>query len=432
MQTHAIESMQQNKKHIAIGILICTVGALFYCYEFLLRILPGALQGELSQAFGHISATAFGQLAAFYYFAYSPMQLPVGMLIDHYGPRRLLIFACFCCTLGSWMFSITSSIFIASCGRFLVGFGSSFAFVGALTLTMHWLPRKFFSLVVGLVTTLGMLGLVYGEVKITDIAVSLGLYSILNATIIGGLLLTLLIFIVVRDNPEKHIVPRYTATEFFTNVWAVLISPKVWLIGFIGACLYTSLSVFGELWGKIYLEQAHHLTKVEAARAIATMFLGWAIGAPLVGYLSDKSGKRVLPLALASSIALVCISLILYSSSLSYVWLNILLLLYGISSGTEIIVFVMGKESSGAQLSGTVFAAINMIVTLGGVIFQPLVGKILDSFGDSIIIAGEHIYTVRDYQFALSILPISLLAVIILTFFIKDPKSTSLSVKNSS
>ena len=164
--------MQNNnlisKKQMIYGSIICFVAALFYCYEFILRIIPGALQTELSTALGHISATTFGQISALYYFAYSPMQMPVGMLMDRFGPRRLLTFACICCTLGSWMFTLTSSIFLVCSGRFLVGFGSSFAFVGVLSLALHWLPKRYFSLVVGLITTLGMLGLMYGEVKITE------------------------------------------------------------------------------------------------------------------------------------------------------------------------------------------------------------------------------------------------------------------------
>ncbi|KTD52501.1 hypothetical protein Lqui_0202 [Legionella quinlivanii] len=422
MRIQMIESI--SRRQALLGILICTVGAFFYCYEFVLRIIPGALQSELSAAFGHISATTFGQLSAFYYFAYSPMQLPVGMLMDRYGPRRLLTFACLCCTLGSWMFTNTSSMLVAGSGRFLVGFGSSFAFVGVLSLALRWLPRRYFSLVAGLITTLGMLGLVYGEVKITDMAVSLGLMHVLWMMIIIGGVLSVITFLVVRDGPQGHIANKQPWPEFFANVWHVLSSPQVWLIGFVGACLYTSLSVFGELWGKTYLEQAHHLTKVQAARTVSAMFLGWAVGAPIAGYFSDISGRRVFPLVAGAILSLICISIVLYYPGLSYTTLNILLFLYGVFSATEIIVFIMGKENSGAKLSGTVFAAVNMIVTLGGVVFQPLVGKLLDTFGDSHVVAGEHIYSIVDYQLALSVLPLSLLMVMILAFFMKDFRST--------
>ena len=309
---------------------------------------------------------------------------------------------------------------IAGSGRFLVGFGSSFAFVGVLSLALQWLPRRYFSLVAGLITTLGMLGLVYGEVKITELAGTMGLQYVLSMMVVIGLILTALIFLLVRDGPGGHLTKSQPLPDFFRNVIKVLVSPQVWLIGFVGACLYTSLSVFGELWGKTYLEHAHHLTKVEAAKSISCMFLGWAVGAPVAGYLSDLSGRRVFPLVMGAILAFVCICLILYYPGLSYTALNILLFLYGVFSGTELIVFIMAKENSGAQLSGTVFAATNMIVTLGGVIFQPLVGKLLDTFGDSGLVNGEHIYTVIDYQVALSILPISLLLVTIAAFFLKD------------
>src|SRR5690606_15971966 len=116
---------------------------------------------------------------------------------------------------------------------------------------------------------------------------------------------------------------------------------------------------------------------------------------------------------------------------LSFYTLNALLFIYGVFSASEIIVFVMAKENSGARLSGTVFAAVNMIVTLGGVIFQPLVGRLLDMFEDAQLISGQHIYTVVDYQIALSVLPISLLLVMILSFFLKDRRSAEQQAKQA-
>lgn len=417
---HMLIDKTAPKQQMAYGALICFVCAIFYCYEFILRIIPGALQPELSAALGHVSATTFGQISALYYFAYSPMQIPVGMLMDRFGARRLLTFACLSCTLGSWMFTLTSSIYLVGMGRFLVGFGSSFAFVGVLSLTINWLPKKHFSSVVGLVTTLGMLSIVYGEVEITRWSQRIGWEQVLIVIAIIGSLLSVLVFMVVRDGPDGFQKHNQPLPEFFHNVLKVLTLPQIWLIGLVGTCLYTSLSVFGELWGNSYLQQAHHLTKVDAAKTVSAVFLGWAIGAPAAGFLSDKTGKRVFPLVAGAFLAMLCISLVLYCPGLSFWHLNTLLFLYGLFSGAEIIIFIMAKECSGAKLSGTVFAAINMIVTLGGVVFQPLVGKFLDKFGDSSIVQGEHIYSVLDYQIALSILPLSLLLVTILGFFIKD------------
>lgn len=414
-------SLVKKPKQLLLGITICLVAASFYCYEFLLRILPGTLQGELSAAFGHISATTFGQLAALYYFAYSPMQLPVGMLIDRFGPRSLLSLACLCCTVGSYLFMTFASLWVAGTGRFLVGFGSSFAFVGCLALMMQWLPRRYFSLAAGLMTTLGMFGLMYGGVKLTALAGTLPLAQVLMLTVIAGAVLTLLIFWVVRDGPGAiHHTKQHALPIFFRQVGRVLVSKDVWLIGLVAAALYTSLSVFGELWGKSYLEQAHGLTKMQAAKGVSAMFFGWAVGAPLGGYFSDRTGRRTIFLVMGAFFALLCICAVLYLSNLSYMTLMVLLFLYGVFSGTEIIAFVMAKETSGAALSGTVFAAINMIVTLGGVVFQPLVGWLLDFSANTTDATGALVYQVSDYQRALLVLPLSLVGVIIIGFFLKD------------
>lgn len=408
------------RKQILLGSLICVIGALFYCYEFILRIVPGVLQNELIQAFGHISASTFGQIAALYYFAYSPMQLPVGMLMDRFGPRRLLSLACLCCTIGSLMFTYSSSLLIAGSGRFLVGFGSAFAFVGVLSSAVNWLPPRFFSLVAGLMTTLGMFGLIYGEVKITALVNTMSLSSILMLLVFIGVILTLFIFMVIRDRPQG-VEPKHDVLKLFIkNVGLVLISPQVWLIGFVGACLYTSLSVFGELWGKSYLELAHHLTQAEAAKTISMMFLGWGLGAPLSGYISDHTGRRVAPLFIGGLFSLLCISIVLYVPGLSYASLNTAVFLYGLFSSVEIIVFIMGKENSGALLSGTVFAVVNMIVTLGGVVFQPLVGTFLDLSSQGKMLNHQHVYSIHDYQVALSVIPISLILSLIVTAFLKD------------
>lgn len=413
---------EASSSHLWYGLLICTVAAFFYCYEFVLRIVPGILQGELSIRFGHISAAMFGQVAALYYFAYSPMQLPVGMLMDRFGPRRLLTIACACCCLGSYLFSFNASLGLIGLGRFLVGFGSSFAFVGVLTLATMWLPKELFSLFAGLMTTMGMLGNVYAEMKITHMTAQVGIDAVLWGSVIIGCLLTLVIFLVVRNNQtymQKH---QISLKSFFKEVLLVLSSVKVWLVGFIGACLYTSLSVFGELWGQTYLEQAHHLSKLQSAHSMSMLFIGWAIGAPLTGYISDKCANRIIPLMVGAVGGLISIYLVMYMQNLPYWVLNTLILSYGIFCSTEIIVFVMAKEVSGSNITGTVFAVTNMIVTLFGAILQPLVGWILDIAGHPSLVDGHYFYQVADYQKALAVLPLSLVFVMFLCFILKQSK----------
>lgn len=408
------KTTSKKNKHLVYGLGICTLAALFYCYEFILRIIPGILHTELSLRFGHISAAMFGQIAALYYFAYSPMQLPVGMLIDRFGPRRLLTIACACCALGSYLFGYSPSLWLVATGRFLVGFGSSFGFVGVLTLATMWLPSHLFSLFAGLMTTLGMLGNIYAEMKITDMTQTLGITSVLSSTVYLGAILTLVISFCVRDNQTYLKEHKTQLKPFFKEVLIVIKSLKVWVIGIIGACLYTSLSVFGELWGQTYLEHAHHLSKFQSAETMSMLFLGWAIGAPLSGFLSDKFTNRIVPLLIGAIGGFISISTVLYVDSLSFLSIKILILAYGLFTSSEIIIFAMAKEMSGVKISGTVFAVANMIVTLIGAVFQPLVGWILDIFGHRTWVGDHYLYQVQDYQLALILLPASMLVVIVL------------------
>lgn len=409
--------MTKENQKIALGILICAVGALFYCYEFVLRIVPGILQAEISKSFGNLSASAFGQLSALYYFAYSPMQLPVGILMDRFGPRKLLTFACLSCTIGSLMFSYSTSLVIAGSGRFLVGFGSSFAFVGVLSCAISWLPYKYFSLIAGLMTTIGMLGLVFGEIQLTQLAKHASLHDILFMLVIVGFIMTITLFFIIRDKKQTNSLIKTPFSIFLKDVLQVLKTPEIWIIGAIAAFLYTSLSVFGELWGKSYLEISHHLSKSQAANTVSWMFIGWAIGAPIFGYISDKYKNRIIPLLIGAIFSLIFISIILYGKNISYLQLNTLILFYGIFSATEIVAFIMANECIKKAMHGTVFAIINLIVTIGGAIFQPLVGKFLDICSDGETINQIHVYSTKDYRLSLSIIPISLALTIVLLIY---------------
>ena len=107
----------KTNKTSLLGWFICGVGALFYAYEYLLRIAPSAMEDALRLHF-NLTATGFGFLSAVYYYAYVPMQLPVGILMDRYGPRRLLTFACFMCVIGTYLFTDTTSAQVSAIGRF--------------------------------------------------------------------------------------------------------------------------------------------------------------------------------------------------------------------------------------------------------------------------------------------------------------------------
>ncbi|HSW71711.1 MAG TPA: MFS transporter, partial [Gammaproteobacteria bacterium] len=245
--------------------VVCLLGAFFYCYEYLLRTMPGIMEPELRQAF-QLDSTAFGNLMGFYYYAYTPMQFPVGILIDRYGPRRLLILASLICASGSSLFSMQSSLMISQLGRFLVGFGSAFAFVGFLKLATIRLHPKRFALISGLIMTLCMLGVTQGNVLIAFLSTHHGWkQTTLLFAALGFVLAAVMALVMPKNKYEFTSFNGDTSVGDLKMLCKEMVKlskkPIIWANGLVGCLLFLSLSGFAEAWGVSYFEQGRGYSK---------------------------------------------------------------------------------------------------------------------------------------------------------------------------
>ncbi len=397
-------------------------GALFYCYEYFLRIQPSMMSGDLMRTYG-LNAGEFGNLVAFYYYAYTPMQLFVGVLMDRYAPRMLLAFAILCCSIGSLLFASTSHLWVAQVGRFLVGFGSAFAFVGVLKIATIWLPPNRFAIIAGTTTTLGMIGAMVGDNVLAAMVHELGWRATIYASVVSGFVLAFLIWTIIRDakgrGRQKMHYATLTMRQVFTGLLHVLQDRQIWIGGIIGFLLYLSLSMFAELWLVPYLQQARHFSMRDAASATSMVFLGWAIGGPLMGFVSDTISRRRLPLLLGSLFAGMIALMLVYMNSLTHVEIYLLLVFMGIFCSVQNIVFVTARENAPQKFAGSALAFTNLLIMAGGMVFQPLVGFFLDT-GHSTIVKGVTIYSAQTYQHVLIILPIAFFGAMLLTLFLKE------------
>ncbi len=419
------------------SFLICSLAGFFYCYEYLLRIAPNVMLNEMMAAF-HISAAVMGHLAAYYYYAYAPTQLPVGFLIDRFGPKRMLTLASICCTVGSFLFANSLDFGIAAFGRLLVGFGSAFAFIGVLKLSSIWFPSSKFALATGLVISLGTIGVMFGNILISWMVVKIGWQITLQALSTIGIIITPLLWFFIKDDPSRSDsksdskqdknITKPTMRKLWQDTLTLSRSSQLWINAIIGCLLYLPTSVFNELWGYSCLLSLHGMRTSNASFAISMTFLGWAIGAPIMGYLSEKLGRRKIFLQTASILCLILFCIILYLPTLSYHSIDFILFLLGFCSSPQILVLVIAKENYKAEMTATTLAFNNFIIMMGGVIFQPLVGSLLDfKLGDEVLYPMIHqatntacTYSGENYMFALTLLPIALLIAFTLTFFLKS------------
>jgi sugar phosphate permease len=402
--------------------IIVGLGALYYCYEYLLRISPSVMAPDLMRYY-NLSGLEFGSFSAYYYHAYTPMQILVGLLMDRYGPRRLLTFACVLCALGSFMFASGVNLVVADVGRFLVGLGSAFAFVGALKLATIWLPPNRFALVSGVITCLGMVGAMTGDILLRYAVVVMGWKSAVYISAMVGVVLSVILWGIIRDHNPYHEEFHAHTSDFrtlFTGLWTTLKSPQIWLNGLIGLLLYLSLSAFGEIWGIPFLEQAHLLSPVDAASVNSMVFLGWAVGGPFWGWFSDHIESRLMPLRFCTLSALIVICVLIYVPGMPVIGLYALMFIFGFFCSVQILVFAICRESSPLRVAATAIALTNMIVMFGGNVFQPVIGKLLDLRWTGAMAEGARLYSNSAYELALTIIPVSFVIALLVLFLIQE------------
>lgn len=406
--------------------LICGIGMLFYCYNYFLRVSPSVMQSDLMQNL-HITAYQFGNLAAFYYYAYTPMQIPVGMIYDRFGARIVLFIACLVAVLGLAIFIGANDLSVASAGRFLIGLGTAFAYIGVLKVASIWLPPNRFATVAGLTTAFGMVSAIFSDLYLTKFVQLLGYKNALYTALIVGAVLSVFILLFMRNKPRSNVVNIKTVSKPITfedlrrALKIVLLNPQMWLIGLIGCLFYLPASVFLDLWGIPYLKAVYHLTGKQAALIISMTFIGWIIAGPSIGAFSDYIKRRRAPLMVSAVMAAILLSVVFYVPNLSISSLYVIFFFIGIFCGAHPLCFALGKENSPNAISGTAVAVTNTLIMLGGAIFQPIVGKILDWHTTNIGLgSASPVYSSADYTYALSLVPVALIIAIVLTFFLKE------------
>lgn len=414
--------MTRSKKNLYSAWLFWGLAALCFFSEYLARVSPGVMVPELMRDF-NVTALALGSLSAFFYYAYVSMQIPVGVLVDRYGPRRLLSFTTFICGVGCLLFATAKSVYYAELGRLLMGFGAAFAFVSALKLATVWFPAQQFGLLAGLTQALGMLGASVGQAPVSYAVGAFGWrHSVFYMAILFAVL-ALLIAYVVRDKPAGMTLAGHelaTGRNLLAGLRTVITQPQSWLNAIYAGLLYSPTAVIAELWGVSFFSDAYLLTKHQAAFGVGLIFIGWGVGGPAMGWLSDRIGQRRPILISSVLMSLVLLSIIIYSPHLSLWQLFPLLFFYGVFNTGVATAYAVAAEIVPRSIAGTSMAFANMASVIVGAAFQPIIGWLLDHHWNGQLINGIRQYSAADYRSAFYALPICLLIGFVLSYFIKE------------
>ncbi len=398
------------------AMLMWSLATSFVMLQFILQLSTGLLVKPLMEAFG-LSPGLAGALVGSYYLFYVLMQTPVGYLLDRYGLRRLLSIGAFVCALGCLLFVESHTLWVALTGRVLMGFGASVAFVGCLKVIVHWFPERRIALMTALLESVGITCvLIFNEISSHWIA-TIGWRSAVASVAIPLLLLSLCFLIWLREYPEG-VERAPVVIRGMKQLWAVcrkylFPNPLLWLNGLCAGLLFSVVTVFGALWGVPFLMVSHHLSLLIVTSDINVILMGILVGCPVMGWL--VSGGRVSSGRLMSFSALLTGLLLLvfiYVVSMNPWLFRILCFTLGFVASSYVVSFMVSAQAVPKAVQSVSFGFLNTLMVLVVPILQPLLGHLLttlsrqhDGFSKSALLH----YSLQDYQWTLTLLPVLLL-----------------------
>lgn len=401
--------------------MVWGLGCLFYFYECLLQVSPSVMSNELMRDFSVTSQT-LGILSGVYFYSYAAMQLPGGVLMDYFGPHRLLTLATVVCAVSTIAFGMTNNFFMACLARLMIGFGSAFAAVGTMKLAANWFPAQRFALLTGLMVTLGMLGAIGGEAPLALLIEKFGWRH--SMLIMGsiGLVLAVLLIVIAKDTPKKHEShhPSIDEEPLIPSLLTLVKNKQLWLVACYGGLMYMATPVFCGLWGVPFLMNKMMITKTTAANYISLVFIGWAIASPLWGILSNRIGLRKPPMYIGCIGALLCSLSFIFLPINHAIYMEILLFLFGIFSAGFLPAFTVAKELCNKKYVATGLSFMNMMNMIGIAIAQPLIGFILDKLWTGEMNGNVRVYPLEAYHTGLALLPLGMLIALIILPKIKE------------
>lgn len=341
------------------GFFLLSLGVIFYSYEYILRVMPGAMVDNIAD-FQHLGADQISQFSFFYYIGYTLMQIPVGLLLDRFNEKTLMIVACLLCAVGNFLFLQLDIAFIASLGRVLIGIGSSFAFIGVLQIANHRFSKDNFPLATGIIVALAMMSGFVGDQLLIRIFSRLGFSTTLYGFIAFAFILALLFYLFTPNSVQQY---KRNSSHVIDDLRQLVNNRDIIFNALCGGLLYMPLAVFAELWGIRFFHHHTHLTLAEATNMNTLLFLGWTIGAPLLGWVAGKKNIRhTMKIACCFSMIFV-LSIVFYQGN-NILLISFLVFFFGFCSAAQILVIPRARDLCEQALQATGMALTNSIVML--------------------------------------------------------------------
>jgi MFS family permease len=412
--------MNRATKTAAIAWLITAV---YYFYQYTLRSAPAVMMPQLSEAFG-LSALGVASMVGLFYYGYSPFSLVAGIAMDQLGPRKVIPIGAALVGIGALLFGSGNNE-AASIGRFVQGAGGVFALVGAAYIATTNFPASRAATLIGATQMFGMAGGSAGQVLVAPtIAAGVSWSTFWIAMGVVGLVISGVLFFMLPE-PEKKERRADWLKSAGGAMKTVFLNPQSILCGMIAGLLFIPTTIFDMVWGVRYLQEARGFEYGSAVMRSSMVPLGWIIGCPLLGFISDRIGRRKPVIAAGATVLLACLAWILFGRADLFPP-YLLGLLAGIASGAAMLPYTVIKEANPPSMSGTATGVVNFLNFTFSALLGPVFGWLLVT-----VSGGATQMTLDHYQMAFQPLLYGVALAIVLTFLLKETGPAARTVSAS-
>ncbi|HXZ13598.1 MAG TPA: MFS transporter [Candidatus Sulfotelmatobacter sp.] len=358
MATIAIPQKQAGTQTRAF-VVAWAFTVVFYFLEYAIRSSPAVMISELEASFG-TTALGVSAILGIYYYTYSSMSLVAGAALDHFGAKRSIPVGVAILGVGCLLFSLPS-VLDGNIGRLLQGAGSAFAFTGAVYLAAHGFSARYLATAIGATQCVGMLGGSAGQfvagpmiehgVNVHVFWIGIGIVVLINAV---------LVFLAAPKQQLGEHMQAGGIGALLKPYEIVFKNPQSYLCGIVAGLMFAPTTIGDMIWGVASFQKDLQFTYHQAVIVASMVPLGWVFGCPLLGWLSDRIGKRK-PVIIGSAAFMI-----LAAAQIAFKPLPIstkaAMFLFGVASGAAMIPYSVIKEVNPDSVKGSATGGINFLV----------------------------------------------------------------------
>lgn len=375
----------------------------FFTMQYIGRNTIALIQPELIVKF-NLDAFEYGTLVSFFYITYATMQIPYGLLLDSFRVRYVLSITILVYTLGTVLFAVSTSLPLMLLARMLIGLGAVGGFLGTVKVLSLWFNEERYSQMVALTFSVGFMGSIYSGAPSAILIEKLGWEEFYLVQAIPAIALAVIIFLFLRA-PSQHLSSKISGWhELKGKLSKIVMHRRILWFSLAGGMMVGAIDGFADAWGVPLLTASGALNKAEASFATSLIFLGLAIGGPVISWVADRyqwHHKLIVVCGLVLALALV----IVIHIEMPYVLVCTCCFIVGAASSYQILVFVVNNYMVPKNLSAVTAAVTNSIIMSFGFLFHPLIGAVVEFAWDGMIVDGNHHYSIDAYQYGLMIIP---------------------------